>query len=80
MQPRQVAGNRLAECRQPQILRVERLPIVQRRRRGVADKSRCRLVAFPEPEGIDIGPAHAGIGDLANARGAEVHDGLARQG
>ena len=80
MQPRHIAGNRVAQRRDAEVLRIERFAARKRRRRGIANEAGRDLVRFAEPEGEHVGIVHPGVRDLADPRRAERTNRVARDG
>ena len=80
MQPAQVRRERLAQLRDAEVVRVERLARRDRVDAGLADElaASARRVAHPERQ--DVRAAEAGVEQLADLRGAERAYGSARGG
>ncbi len=74
---RDVVGDRAAQLRQPEIVRIEGLAADERIDRRVADELGRGLVALAEPEREDVGAADAGVGDFANPRPRKLFYGCA---
>ncbi len=80
MQRRYVAGERIAQLGNAEILRIERFAARERRRRGLADERRRNFVRLAEPEREHVRIVHARIRDVADLRSADRTHGLARDG
>src|SRR5438093_4221605 len=74
MQARGVAGDRVAQLGQTEVVRIEGLASRQRLGGRLANRGGRDLVALAEPEGEHIVAADAGIGDFANLRSRKVGD------
>ena len=80
VQPRQVSGDTVTQCGNPQILGVEGVAALQGFNAGLADKVGGDLVGFAEPEREQVRFAHAGIGNFANLGTAQrLHGGSRSQ-
>ena len=71
MQAADIVGQRAAQRRDAEVVRVERGASRQRIAGGVANELRRDLVGFAEPERQDIGKVDAGVRDFTNARSAQ---------
>jgi hypothetical protein len=67
MKSGRIDGERLAQRRQTEVLRVEGVTIIERLLCDVADEIRCHFIWFAEPERQDIGAAHTCVRDFTNA-------------
>ena len=74
MQRADVAGDRVAQLGQAEVVRVEGLALGERAHRRIADELRRRLVALAEPEGEHVAAAQRGVGDLADLRSGQFVD------
>ncbi len=80
MQPLQIRLQGPAQRGGPVVVGVEGATLRQRRHGRLADEKRRRLVAFAEPEGLDVRQAEAGIGYLAHLGGRQGPHPFPRQG
>src|SRR5690606_9164819 len=71
VQAGQVGGERVAELRNAEVVAVAELAALDGGDGRPADELRGRLVGLSHPELEDVGPAHAFVGELADARGGE---------
>ena len=74
MQRAHVAGERLAQLGEAEVVRIEGLAFGDRARRRVADELRRRFVALAEPEREHVAAAHRRVRDLANLRCGQLVD------
>ncbi len=77
VQPAHVVGQGAAQRSDAEVVRVERGAAREGLRGGIADEVGGDAVGLAEPERQHVGQAEAGVGDFADARGAQRADGVA---
>jgi hypothetical protein len=80
MQPRHVGGDRVAQRRDAEVVRVERIARVQGLDRGRADELGRDFVGLAEPERQHGRVAQRRVSHLADLRGAQRAHGGAGEG